>query len=156
MFIHLYKVLFCVLSFTHRQVIWTAQHLYTEGVAGTIVPQVFTESSKLAIRAGFFYSFNRATSVGIPCVGDTRSLNNISIQDKIVTLKIDAQASTLISCPQSYKLAISRPKRGGVEVIVTSHIPWASPMWSIPPLPEDHCWLPHNSNPSTLNFSPLI
>ena len=40
--------------------------------------------------------------------------------------KIDAQTSTPISCPQSFELAISRTKRGGVEFIIASFIPQVS------------------------------
>ena len=42
--------------------------------------------------------------------------------------KIDAWVSTPISCPQSYELAISRMKTGGVEFIIASHILQASPV----------------------------
>ena len=45
-FIHLYKVLFHVLSFAHGWVIQMAQHLNTRGVVGAISPQVSTEGSK--------------------------------------------------------------------------------------------------------------
>ena len=55
-------------------------------------------------------------------MGDTRSSLSISVQDKIVTPIIDAQARSPILCPPNYQLAISRPKRGGVEVIMASCI----------------------------------
>ena len=93
-----------------------------EGVAGAISLQVSTESSKLTFRAGFFYLFDRATSVGVRCMGDARSSHGISVWDEIGTPKINAWASTPISCPKNYELAISRPKRGGVKVIVARYI----------------------------------
>ena len=55
-------------------------------------------------------------------MGDARSSHSISVQDEIVTPKFDAWASAPISHPQSYELAISSLKRGGVEVIVAGHI----------------------------------
>ena len=58
--------------------------------------------------------------------------------------------------PQSYELAISRIKRGGVEDIVVSWIFQASLVWSVPLLPECWCWLPHTPSPCTSIFSPLI
>ena len=73
------------------------------------------EVSKIAFRALFFYPFDRATLVGVACMDDARSSHSISICDEIGTLNINAQASTPISCPPNYKLAVSRPKRGGVE-----------------------------------------
>ena len=93
-----------------------------EGMAEAICPHISTESSKSAFRAGFFYPVDRVTLVGVPCMGDARSSHSMSVQDEIVTPKIDAWASAHISHPQSYKLPISRLKRGGVEVIVASHI----------------------------------
>ena len=60
------------------------------------------------------------------------------------------------SAPQSYELAISRMKRGGVEFIVAGCILLASPVWSVPLASEHQHWLPHTPSPSTLNFSPLI
>ena len=46
-------------------------------------------------------------------------------------------------------------KRGGIEDVMASHIYWASPMWSVLPLPEHWCWLLHTPNPSISNFSPF-
>ena len=116
------KFLFHVLSFAHRWVIQTAQHLYTGGDTWSHFPQVSTESFKLAFRAGFFYLFSRVTLVGFPYMGDARSSPSISVQEEIVTPKIIAQACAPLSCPQSYELTIPRPKRGWVEVIMASHI----------------------------------
>ena len=58
--------------------------------------------------------------------GGHRSSHGISVEDGIVAPKIDAQASTPISHPQSYELAISSMKRGWIRVIVTGHILQAS------------------------------
>ena len=90
-----------MLNFAHWWVIQTAQHLYTEEKARTgPFYQVFTESSKLAFRAGFI----RGKWYWVSCVGDARNFHSISFQDKKVTPKIDALASTPISCPQSMSL----------------------------------------------------
>ena len=61
-------------------------------------------------------------------MGAARSSHDISVEDKMVTPKINAWANAPISCPQSYELAISSMKRGGVEVIVAGHILQASPV----------------------------
>ena len=61
------------------------------------------------------YPFGRVTMVLGPLCGGTRSSHSISVEDGVVTQKIDAQASTPISHPQSYELAISSMKRGWVE-----------------------------------------
>ena len=61
-----------------------------------------------------------------PMHGDARCSHNISVEGKGVTPKIDAWTSTPISCPQSYEIAVSRMKRGGVGFIVASHILQAS------------------------------
>ena len=55
-------------------------------------------------------------------MGDARSSHSIYVQGEISTPKIGAQASAPISYCQSYELAISRLKRGGIEVITAGHI----------------------------------
>ena len=47
-----------------------------------------------------------------PLQGDIRSSHGISAEDEMVTLNIDSQASTPISHPQSYDLAISSMRWG--------------------------------------------
>ena len=96
--------------------------LLLEGMAEAISPHVSTVSSKLALRTGFFYPFDRVILVGVPSMGDSRNSHSISVQDKIVTPKINVQDSAPISHPQGYELAISRLKTGWAEVIVASHI----------------------------------
>ena len=67
------------------------------------------------------------------------------------------RASTPISHPQSYELAISRMKRGGVEVIIASHILQASPgVISTSAARILALMHTHAPGPSTLNSSPLI
>ena len=61
-------------------------------------------------------------------LGTTRSSHSISVEDEMVTQKIDAWASPPISHPRSYELAISSMKRAGVEVIMAGHILQASPV----------------------------
>ena len=63
----------------------------------------------------FSYSFGRVTTVLGPLHGDARSSHSISVEDEVVTPKVNVWASTPISCPQSYELAISSMKRGVVE-----------------------------------------
>ena len=58
----------------------------------------------------FSYPFGRVTAVLGPLHGDTRRSYGISVEDKTVTGKIYAWASTPIHPPK-----ISRPKRAGVE-----------------------------------------
>ena len=50
-----------------------------------------------------------------PLHGDARISHDISVEDEVVTPKINAWAGTPILCPQSYELAISSTKTGGVE-----------------------------------------
>ena len=57
---------------------------------------------------------------------NARSSHGISVEGKGVTPKINVQSSTPISCHQSFELAISRMKSGGVEFVIASHIPQAS------------------------------
>ena len=83
------------------------------------------QCSKLVYRAGLYPS-GRVMMVQGPLCGDARSSHGISVEDKMVGQKIDALASTPVSCPQSYELAISRIKRGGIEFITTSPILQAS------------------------------
>ena len=120
MFIHVYKVFVSHVKLCS----WAdgSNQLNTGGGGRNHLPPVSTQGSKLAFRAGFFYPFNRATLVGVPCMGDARSSQGISVQGEISTPEINAQASAPISHPQSYELAISRLKRGGVEVIMVGHI----------------------------------
>ena len=137
-FIHLYKVLFHGLSFTHRQVIQTAQHLYTEGDGQSHLPQAYTESSKLTFRAGFFYPFNRVTLVGVPCVGDARSSHGISVQDNIATPKTDAWASIPISPPRIMNLQSVNQRE------VKLKLPW--PFVSFEPHQCDQYFCHQNTN----------
>ena len=60
-----------------------------------------------------------------PIHWDARSSHGISVEGKGVAQKINAWTCTPISCPQSFELAISRMKRGGVEFIIARHIPQA-------------------------------
>ena len=69
--------------------------------------------------------------LGTPCIH-----MDISVEDEAVTGKSIQGASTPVSHPGVYELAISRMKKSGVEFIMTSHIPQASPMSLGPPLPE--------------------
>ena len=57
-----------------------------------------------------------------PLHGKHQEFHSICIQERMVTPKIDAWASTTISHPLLCGLAVSRMKRDGVEVIMTSHI----------------------------------
>ena len=56
-----------------------------------------------------------------PLHGEHQELHGICIHDKLIILKINAWASAPIPHPLCCELAISRMKRGGVEVIVASH-----------------------------------
>ena len=71
---------------------------------------------------------------------------------KVSPQKLMLRLVPLFHAPHSYKHAISRPKRGGVEVIMASHIFWTSLVWSVPLPPEQWHWPPHTPNPSTLHF----
>ena len=77
--------------------------------------------SKVVYRAGLYPSSRVMMAQG-PLCGDTRSSQDINVRDEMVTQIIYVWASTLISCPQHYELAISRMKRGGVQFIIASHI----------------------------------
>ena len=58
-----------------------------------------------------------------PSHEECQEFHGICIQDEMVTAKINAQASAPISHPPCCELAISRTKRGGVEIITAGHIP---------------------------------
>ena len=82
-----------------------------------------------------------------PLCGDARSSHGISVEDEAVTPKIDAWASTPISCPQSYELAISSMKRGGVEFYCGQSFPTSitgvistSTARNMPLLTPSHPW----------------
>ena len=51
-------------------------------------------------------------------MGNTRSFLSICVLDERIIPKINAQASTPISYPPCFELAISRMKRDGIEEIV--------------------------------------
>ena len=119
MFIHLYKVLFQVLSFIHGWVIQIAQNLYTgEEGWGQSFLQVFTESSKLAFRAGF----SRENGIGSLMWGMPGMFMASAFRMKRSPQKSMHRLVPLFHTPQSCELAISRTKRSGVKVIVASHI----------------------------------
>ena len=71
--------------------------------------------------------FGRVSMVQGPIAcGDARSSHSISVKDKSVAQNINAWASAPIPALQSYELAISRTKRGGVEFIMAGCILLAS------------------------------
>ena len=76
------------------------------------VPSMFQVSIQ---GRGLSYPFGRVTTVLGPLHGDARSSYSISVADEGVPPKINVQASTPVSKPQSYEVAISSMKRGGVE-----------------------------------------
>ena len=57
-----------------------------------------------------------------PLHGEFQEFHGICIQDEVVTQKLNAWASVPIPHPLCCELAISRIKRGGVEVIVAGCI----------------------------------
>ena len=125
MFTHLYKCFVsCVKPCSQTVDSNSPTLLHWRRWLGLVPLQIFTESSKLALRAGF----DRGTLVWDPLHGEHQEFysHNISVQDEKITPKIDAQSSTPVSHPQSYELAICRMKRGGVEVIMVGHIFQAS------------------------------
>ena len=69
---------------------------------------------------------------------------------------IHAWANAPISCHQSYELAISRTKRGEVEITIVSHILQVSPVLSVPLPQKCKCWCPHTPGPPSSNFSTLV
>ena len=80
-------------------------------------------------------------------MGTPGSSHGISVEDEVVTPKIDVWASTPISHPQSFELAISSMKRGGVEFYRSQPcILEASPVWintsatRTPKLTSSHPW----------------
>ena len=105
-----------MLSFTHRWVIQTAQHLYTGGGGWSHFPQVFTVSSKLAFRAGFCLPIQQGILHRGPCVGDARSSHSISIWDEIVIPKIDAWASAPFHTPRVMSLQSLDQREVGLKL----------------------------------------
>ena len=59
-------------------------------------------------------------------MGDARNSHGISVQDESVTQKLMHGLTHHFPTPESYELAISRMKRGGVEFIMASCILLAS------------------------------
>ena len=76
-------------------------------------------------RAGLYPS-GRVTTVQVPLHRDARSSLGISVEDEAVTQKLMHGLALQFHTPHSYKLAISRTKRAGVEFIVAGHILQAS------------------------------
>ena len=89
-----------------------------------------------------------------PLHGDARSSHSISVKDKMVAQKSMHSLVLPFHITQSYKLAISRMKRGGIEFIVAGCILQASTVWSIPQLLECWLWLPHALVPLHWTFYP--
>ena len=87
-------------------------------------------------------------------MGDARNPHSISIKDESVIQKSMHGLVVPFPTPQSYELAISRMKRGGIEFMMAGYILLASPVWSVPPLWEHQCWLPHTLVPLHWTFHP--
>ena len=68
----------------------------------------------------------RVSMVQVPLHGCTRNSHGISVKDESVTQKLMHRLALLFPAPQSYELAISRMKRGGVEFIMAGCILLAS------------------------------
>ena len=152
-FTHLYKVFVsCVKLCSHMGDSNSPAHLHWRRWLGPAPLLIFSECSKLAFRAGF----GSGKWYGVLCVRDTRNSHGISFQDGNVTPKLMHGLAPLFHAPQSYELAISRTKRGGVEVIMASCIFQTLPVWSVVLLPECWHWLPHTPSHSTSNLLPLI
>ena len=72
---------------------------------------------QISVQGRVFYPFGRVRMVQGPLHEDARSSHSINVEGEVVTPKINVWASSPVSCPQSYELAISRMKRGGVELL---------------------------------------